>query len=583
MNGGVAILDAAISKPELKLYGVQFHPEVDLTLKGKVIFENFLFKIVGLTPSFRIEDRLESCIKKLKESIGDRKVLFLVSGGIDSTVCAAVGLKALKPEQITAIHINNGFMRRKESESTIDALNKLGLNVKYVDATLRFQTGMTTYQVPVDTSALAPASLLSKTPQGANASGEAVESPDKMDVESSDNCTNSPPKALQGGVVAYKEIRNIPIGPLNLHVISPEEKRQIIGDVFIRVAEETWRELKLNPEEFLLCQGTLRPDLIESAAFSVTKKADVIKTHHNVSDLVKKLAQQGRVIEPLADFHKDEVRTIGRLLGLPEEIVERHPFPGPGLSVRILCASEPFSERDFPETTSLVKMIAGYEAMSKKMHALLNKINEALTPEEQNQLKEITAGGALTAHVLPIRSVGVQGDCRSYSYVCALSSSKKPDWDSLFFMAQIIPRICQNINRVVYAFGPRITTSVNEVTVTYLREPVIETLREVDARVNAVLLQEGCMRRLSQMPIVLIPIHFDRDPGNMMASSSILRSVVLRPFLTADFMTGLPARPGVDLPFAVVDKMVKAASEVPGISRVLYDMTSKPPATTEWE
>lgn len=115
-----------------------------------------------------------------------------------------------------------------------------------------------------------------------------------------------------------------------------------------------------------------------------------------------------------------------------------------------------------------------------------------------------------------------------------------------------------SLSRVVYAFGPRITTSVNEITVTYLREPVIGTLREVDARVNAVLLQEGCMRRLSQMPIVLIPIHFDRDPGNMMASSSILRSVVLRPFLTADFMTGLPARPGVDLPLAVSPSHLKS-------------------------
>lgn len=104
---------------------------------------------------------------------------------------------------------------------------------------------------------------------------------------------------------------------------------------------------------------------------------------------------------------------------------------------------------------------------------------------------------------------------------------------------------------MVYAFGPRVAHSVTDVTVTYLREPVVETLRQVDARVNAVLMEEGCSRRLAQMPVILIPIHFDRDPANMMATSSILRSVVLRPFLTADFMTGLPAKPGVDLPIAV--------------------------------
>lgn len=579
----------AISKSTLKLYAVQFHPEVNLTLNGSVVLKNFLFDISKLEPNFKIEDRLEECIRNMRQAVGDRKVLFMLSGGTDSTVCAAIGNKALKPEQITAIHINNGFMRKKESESTVETLNKLGLNVRYVDASLRFQTGMTTYQVAVDTSALAPASLLSKSSQCSSSSGEGVESPNTMEVDGNENynsnsLTNSSSKSpIQGGVVAHKEIRNIPIGPLNLHVVSPEEKRQIIGDTFVRVAEETWKQLKLNPDEFLLCQGTLRPDLIESAALSVTKKADVIKTHHNVSNLVKKLSQQGRVIEPLADFHKDEVRNLGRLLKLPEEIVSRHPFPGPGLSIRILCASEPYCERDFPETTSLVKMISGYESMSKKMHALLNKINEAISPSEQIRLREITADGALTAHVLPIRSVGVQGDCRSYSYVCALSSDQPPDWDSLFFMAHIIPRICHNINRVVYAFGPRITTSVSEITVTYLREPVIATLREVDYRVNAVLLEEGCMNRVAQMPVVLIPIHFDRDPGNMMASSSILRSVVLRPFLTSDFMTGLPCRPGVDIPLPVIDKMVKAASEVPGISRVLYDLTAKPPSTTEWE
>uniref|UniRef100_A0A183SK13 GMP_synt_C domain-containing protein n=1 Tax=Schistocephalus solidus TaxID=70667 RepID=A0A183SK13_SCHSO len=141
---------------------------------------------------------------------------------------------------------------------------------------------------------------------------------------------------------------------------------------------------------------------------------------------------------------------------------------------------------------------------------------------------------------------------------------------------------CPN-TRVVYAFGPKIQHPVNDVTVTFLREPVIATLREVDARVNAVLQASGMMKKISQMPVILIPIHFDRDPAQMMSASSILRSVVLRPFITSDFMTGLAAKPGVDLPLEVVQQMREEASKVPGISRVLYDMTSKPPATTEWE
>uniref|UniRef100_A0A5K3FG57 GMP synthase (glutamine-hydrolyzing) n=2 Tax=Mesocestoides corti TaxID=53468 RepID=A0A5K3FG57_MESCO len=587
--GTVNETPVAIAKPAINLYGVQFHPEVDLTTNGKAMLSNFLFKIAGLSKDFHIENRLNSCLQHLREVAGERKVLFLLSGGVDSSVCAALALKALEPEQIYAVHINNGFMRKNESEFTLAALGKLGLNVKYVNATLRFHAGMTTYQVRVDTSALAPASLLAKAASGTPAAGESADAPVSMDVENNENNTTATaattfaPKVIQGGVVPYQEVRNIPIGPLNLHVVNPEEKRKIIGDVFVRVAQETWQQLKLNPDEFLLCQGTLRPDLIESAASSVSKKADVIKTHHNVTDLVKKLSQEGRVIEPLADFHKDEVRRIGRMLGLPEELVERHPFPGPGLAVRILCANEAFVERDFPETTSLIKMIAGYQAMSQKPHTLLSKINAAISAEEQQKLSEVTSGGTLAAHLLPIRSVGVQGDCRSYSYVCVVSSDNKPHWDSLFFMAQIIPRICHNINRVVYAFGPRITNAINDVTVTYLREPVVETLREVDARVNAVLSQAKCMRSLAQMPVILIPVHFDRDPANMMGASSILRSVVLRPFVTSDFMTGLAAKPGVDLPLEVVEKMVEAAAAVPGISRVLYDMTSKPPGTTEWE
>lgn len=127
--------------------------------------------------------------------------------------------------------------------------------MNYVNASLRFYSGVTTYQVPVDTSALAPASLLCKAPQGTSAAGETVEPHSVMEVDSNDNNASLSPGAIHGGVVPYHEIRNIPIGPLNLHVVNPEEKRKIIGDVFIRVAEETWRDMKLNPEEFLLCQG----------------------------------------------------------------------------------------------------------------------------------------------------------------------------------------------------------------------------------------------------------------------------------------------------------------------------------------
>lgn len=131
---------------------------------------------------------------------------------------------------------------------------------------------------------------------------------------------------------------------------NPEEKRKIIGDVFVEIANDAMTEMGLNPEEVFLGQGTLRPDLIESASSEASSKADAIKTHHNDTELVRELRNKGRVVEPLKDFHKDEVRQLGTDLGLPPSLVQRHPFPGPGLAIRIICAEEPYMDKDFSET-----------------------------------------------------------------------------------------------------------------------------------------------------------------------------------------------------------------------------------------
>lgn len=148
---------------------------------------------------------------------------------------------------------------------------------------------------------------------------------------------------------------------------NPEEKRKIIGDTFIRIADEIVRDLKLNPDQVFLGQGTLRPDLIESASSLASTKADAIKTHHNDTELVRKLRETGRVVEPLKDFHKDEVRVLGRDLGLPDALIQRHPFPGPGLAVRILCADAPYIERDFNETAVILKVIVTYSTAVQKV------------------------------------------------------------------------------------------------------------------------------------------------------------------------------------------------------------------------
>lgn len=327
---------AGIYNEKLRLYGLQFHPEVDLTLNGKTMLKNFLFDVVGLTGNYTMQGREAECIKYIKEIVGLNKVLLLVSGGVDSTVCAALLHKALRPEQIIAIHIDNGFMRKHESAKVVNSLQKVGLNLRVINAASAFTEGTTI--VPLDKHE--PNSRTRVT---------------KMLCMTSD----------------------------------PEEKRKIIGDVFVKITDEIISELNLKPEEVLLAQGTLRPDLIESASSLVSNKADTIKTHHNDSELIRKLRMDGRVVEPLKDFHKDEVRILGRDLGLPAELVMRHPFPGPGLAIRVLCAEEPFMERDFSETQVLVKIIVEFDQMLQKKHALLNRVEGVTSDDERYECNNI--------------------------------------------------------------------------------------------------------------------------------------------------------------------------------------------------
>ena len=366
-------------------------------------------------------------------------------------------------------------------------------------------------------------------------------------------------------------------------VTDPEEKRRIIGDTFMVVAEKVIAELNLNKEEVMLGQGTLRPDLIESASNMASEggMADVIKTHHNDTDLVRELREAGSVIEPLTDFHKDEVRALGRQVGLPDNLVERHPFPGPGLAIRILCASEPYIEKDFAETQVLCRLVVNFSDMLEKDHALLNRISEITSEEERRRLCEVSSKQKFKATLLPIRTVGVQGDGRTYSYAVGISSEADPNFEDLLYFARLIPRVCHSINRICYVFGGIVEHQITDVTPTFLTPNVIATIREADAVANKVFNAAGCTRSVSQMPAVLLPLHFDRSV--IEKTASLQRSVALRPFKTRDFMTGVPALPGRDIPTEVVNKMVAEILKIHGISRVLYDLTSKPPGTTEWE
>ncbi|KAH6934598.1 hypothetical protein HPB50_025506 [Hyalomma asiaticum] len=506
---------AAIANEKMKLYGVQFHPEVDLTPKGKAMFSNFLYDIAGLSGNFTLQSRELECIEYIRRTVGQSKVLMLVSGGVDSTVCAALLHKSLREDQVIALHIDNGFMRKNESAQVEQSLRQLGVRLRVVDASHQFYNGTTT--VPIDP----------KDPQRKRTT--------KMLCQTA----------------------------------HPEEKRKIIGDTFMRVANEVISELQLNPDEVFLGQGTLRPDLIESASHLASGQADAIKTHHNDTDLVRQLRARGRVVEPLKDFHKDEVRALGRDLGLPSELVQRHPFPGPGLAVRVLCGDEPFMEKDFSETSVLVKIIIDYSNSLKKKHSLINRVQNGATEEECEFLSRVSTQYKL-------------GDRRTYSYVVGLSSTEEPsDWEDMMRLAKLIPKICHNINRVVYIFGGPVAFPVQDVTPTFLTPLVLSTLRQCDFVAQRALRASGYLPAISQMPVILLPLHLDRDVVSRQPSCQ--HSIVIRTFITQDFMTGIPATPNRHLPLDVIKKMVGEIQAVPGISRVMYDLTPKPPGTTEWE
>merc|ERR1712048_686455 len=510
---------AGIACDEKKLYGVQFHPEVDLSVNGMGMLRNFLFGICGLKGLFTPASREEKCVQHIREKIGKSMVLCLVSGGVDSTVCCALLAKALGPEKVVAAHIDNGFMRMKESSLVGESLKALGVQLQVYDCEEDFLSATT-------------------------------------------------------------EIKNKKTGAKHItkplrETTAPEEKRQIIGDTFMHVSERITKELGLNPEETFLAQGTLRPDLIESASSLVSSKADAIKTHHNDTELVRELREKGRVIEPLMDYHKDEVRELGMSLGLPRDLVMRQPFPGPGLGVRLICASTPYVEDDFHKTNVAVQDIVALEAVPEERSAFKERVVRAYGGNVSRLLRS-----GLTATVLPFKTVGVQGDGRTYSYPCVLSGPSTPDWPLLLEFARLIPKVCHNVNRVVYCFGGSVPGPCTRITRTLPCREALDQLRAADDVVNRVLMKHDLTIKLSQVPVVSFPVEF----ASHTESNTTKRSIAIRTFITNDFMTGVPAEPGTDyMPLAVLAEMVEGIEKVEGVSRVVYDLTSKPPGTTEWE
>ena len=337
-------------------YGLQFHPEVTHTRQGKRIIERFLFTLCGCEPLWTPGQIIEDSFHQVREQVGDRKVVLGLSGGVDSSVVAALLHRAIG-DQLTCVFVDNGLLRLHEGDQVMATFAEhMGVKVIRVDAEARFLT------------------------------------------------------ALAG-------------------VEDPERKRKIIGNLFIEIFEEEAGKLQ---DVSFLAQGTIYPDVIESAG-AKTGKAHVIKSHHNVGGLPETM--QLALVEPLRELFKDEVRKIGVELGLPYEMIYRHPFPGPGLGVRILGEVK-------KEYAEILRQADHIYIEELRKHDLYDEVSQAF------------------AVFLPVKSVGVVGDARRYEYVISLRAVKTVDFMTakfahlpFDFLEQVSRRIInevKGVSRVAY-------------------------------------------------------------------------------------------------------------------------------------
>ena len=346
---------AAIENRDKKIYAFQYHPEVTHSEHGFEMLKNFVFEIAGAQKNWSMENYIETTVKEIKETVGDKKVILGLSGGVDSSVAAMLINKAIG-KQLTCIFVDTGLLRKNEAKHVMDIYaQNFDMNIKCVNAEERF---------------------LSK---------------------------------LKG-------------------VEDPEEKRKIIGKEFIEVFNE--EAIKLKDAEFL-AQGTIYPDVIESV--SVKGPSVTIKSHHNVGGLPEDL--NFKLLEPLRELFKDEVRKVGRELGIPDYMVDRHPFPGPGLGIRILGEVT-------KEKADILREADDIFIEELRKEGLYSKVSQAFVV------------------LLPVKSVGVMGDERTYEYTAVLRSANTIDfmtatWSHLpyEFLEKVSNRILnevKGVNRLTY-------------------------------------------------------------------------------------------------------------------------------------
>jgi GMP synthase (glutamine-hydrolysing) len=321
------------------------------------------------------------------------------------------------------------------------------------------------------------------------------------------------------------------------NVEDPEQKRELIGDKFAEVFEKVMADLKSDPENTFLIQGTLYTDTIESG-HGVGDKADIIKTHHNVgSPRIKMMRDKGLVVEPNRWIYKDEVRMVGQLLGLPDELIWRHPFPGPGLAVRLICADKPF----FPP---------------------------------QSYRDNIAGKYALKGLIYPVRTVGVQGDERTYKNLVLLCGPN--DWHNIRQAAAEIVSSVHSVNRAVFLITGDFPADIDLIAPLHITAATLDSLREADFAANQTISRYGLTRKISQMPVIMFP-------------GKNRPMIAVRDVVTEDFMTVRPLDKPDEMPWSCVFEMGEKImnneyiKRTGGLDGVCIDVTDKPPATVEWE
>lgn len=349
-------------------------------------------------------------------------------------------------------------------------------------------------------------------------------------------------------------------------LVDPEDKRVAIGTTFIEVCQAEMARLGVSTA--LLAQGTIYPDTIETGG---TERADVIKTHHNRVPIVKEMIKAGRVIEPLRDLYKVEVRELGASLGLSRDLLDRHPFPGPGLGVRLLCSDGRSGATQMPhgrqvrasagDTAQSQRVAGGHTAQAHDMARELAEITQ--------QAQRLAAQFNLGARAIPIRSVGVKGDLRSYEWPVFLCGAS--EWPAILEAANRIYSEVDGVNRCCYDLAGRssVAPEFAPVSATVTRER-LDLLREADAEVMSALERFGLMEEVWQCPTVMLPVSVNGRGHEL---------IVVRPVLSERAMTARPAW----LPDALVERLRARILSLPDVSGLCLDVTTKPPGTIEWE